>query len=45
MQKVVIGKNPGHQPVSLEAHGRIVPILIAMEVATIIEKPFEALKR
>ncbi|WP_312406277.1 recombinase family protein [Rhizobium sp.] len=45
VQKVVIGKTPGHQPASLEVHGRIASILAAMEAATIMEKQFEALKR
>lgn len=38
IQKVVIGKTPGHQPASLEVHGRIAFILAAMEAATILEK-------
>ncbi|KRB58276.1 hypothetical protein ASE04_28250 [Rhizobium sp. Root708] len=38
IQKVVIGKTPGHQPASLEVHGRIASILAAMEAATILEK-------
>ncbi|MBB3139078.1 hypothetical protein FHS26_006859 [Rhizobium pisi] len=45
IQKVVIAKTPGHQPASLEVHGRIASILAAMEAATIMEKQFEALKR
>ena len=45
IQKVVIGKTPGHQPASLEVHGRIASILAAMEAATILEKQFEALKQ
>ena len=45
IQKVVIGKTPGHQPASLEVHGRIASILAAMETATMMEKQFEALKR
>lgn len=45
IQKVVIGKTPGHQPASLEVHGRIASILAAMEAATIMEKQFEALQR
>ncbi|WP_168208212.1 hypothetical protein [Agrobacterium sp. T29] len=45
VQKVVIGKTPGHQPASLEVHGRIASILAAMEAATILEKQFEALKQ
>ncbi|WP_254229097.1 hypothetical protein [Agrobacterium salinitolerans] len=45
IQKVVIGKTPGHQPASLEVHGRIASILAAMDAATILEKQFEALKR
>jgi len=45
IQKVVIGKTTGHQPASLEVHGRIASILAAMEAATITEKLFEALKR
>lgn len=31
VQKVVIGKTPGHQPASLEVHGRIASILAAIE--------------
>ncbi|MDI7860326.1 recombinase, partial [Rhizobiaceae bacterium n13] len=45
VQKVVIGKTPGHQPATLEVHGRIASILAAMEAATILEKQFEALKQ
>ncbi|MBB4483397.1 hypothetical protein [Rhizobium etli] len=45
IQKVVIGKTLGHQPASLEVHGRIASILAAMEAATILEKQFEALKQ
>lgn len=45
IQKVVIGKTPGHQPASLEVHGRIASILAAMEAATILEKQFGALKQ
>jgi hypothetical protein len=45
IQKVVIGKTPGHQPASLEVHGRIASILAAMEAATMLEKQFEALKQ
>ncbi|MGY5811704.1 recombinase family protein [Rhizobium sp. LEGMi198b] len=45
IQKVVIGKTPGHQPASLEVHGRIASILAAMEAATILEKQFKALKQ
>ncbi|XHE12569.1 hypothetical protein PCC82_12340 [Agrobacterium deltaense] len=45
IQKAVIGKTPGHQPASLEVHGRIASILAAMEAATILEKQFEALKQ
>lgn len=45
IQKVVIGKTPGHQPASLEVHGRIASILAAIEAATILEKQFEALKQ
>ncbi|WP_312358395.1 hypothetical protein [Agrobacterium sp.] len=45
IQKVVIGKTPGHQPAALEVHGRIASILAAMEAATILEKQFEALKQ
>lgn len=33
IQKVVIGKTPGHQPASLEVHGQIASILAAMEAA------------
>jgi hypothetical protein len=45
IQKVVVGKTPGHQPASLEVHGRIASILAAMEAATIMEKQFKALQR
>ncbi len=45
IQKVVIGRTPGHQPASLEVHGRIASILAAMQAATIMEKQFEALQR
>ncbi|CCM78298.1 hypothetical protein [Rhizobium mesoamericanum] len=45
IQKVVIGKTPGHQPASLEVHGQIASILAAMEAVTILEKQFEALTR
>ena len=45
IQKVVIGKTPGHQLASLEVHGRIASILAAMEAATIMEKQFQALKQ
>ncbi|TBD88116.1 recombinase family protein [Rhizobium ruizarguesonis] len=45
IQKVVIGKTPGHQPASLEVHGQIASILAAMEAATILEKRFGALAR
>jgi hypothetical protein len=42
IQKVVIGKTPGHQPASLEVHGRIASILGAMEASDILEKRFLA---
>lgn len=45
IQKVVIGKTPGHQPASLEVHGRIASILCAMEASAILEKRFLAGKR
>lgn len=45
IQKAVISKPPGHQPASLEVHGQIASILVAMEEATILEKQFEALAR
>ncbi|MCZ7501535.1 hypothetical protein G6M64_09825 [Agrobacterium tumefaciens] len=45
IQKVVIGKTPGHQQASLQVHGRMASILAAMEAATILEKQFEALKQ
>jgi hypothetical protein len=38
VQKVVIGKTPGHQPATLEVHGRIGSILAAMEATTILEE-------
>jgi hypothetical protein len=42
---VVIGKTPGHQPASLEVHGRIASILAAMEAATVLEKQFDLVTR
>ncbi|MBB3309620.1 hypothetical protein FHT78_001349 [Rhizobium sp. BK196] len=42
IQKVVIGKAPGHQPATLEVHGRIASILAAMEAATLMEKLLDA---
>ena len=45
IQKVVISKTPGHQPASLEVHGRTADIFAAMETVTILEKQFEALKQ
>jgi len=45
IQKVIIGKTPGHQPASLEVHCQIASIFAAMEAATILEKRFEALAR
>lgn len=44
VQKVVIGKAPGHQPATLEVHGRIASILAAMEAATIMEERFKLFK-
>ena len=40
IQKVVIGKTPGHQPATLQVHGRIASILAAMEATTILEERF-----
>jgi hypothetical protein len=45
IRKVVIGKAPGHQPASLEIHGRIVTIMAAMEVSTLLEKQLITLQR
>ncbi|NNU39175.1 hypothetical protein G9X64_22370 [Rhizobium sophorae] len=45
IQKVVIGKTPGHQPASLEVHSRIASILAAMEAVAIMERQFESLNR
>ena len=45
IQKVVIGKTRGHQPATLEVHGRIASILAAMEAATVLEKQFELVTR
>mgnify|MGYP007051651497 FL=1 len=42
---MVIGKTPGHQPASLEIHGRIVTIMAAMEVSTLLEKQLITLQR
>ncbi len=44
IQKVVIGKTPGHQPASLEVHGRIASILAAMEASTILEERLKLLQ-
>ena len=44
VQKVVIGKTPGHQPAELEVHGRISSILAAMEASMIVERQFKHLK-
>ncbi|MDS7597976.1 hypothetical protein N7578_20930, partial [Agrobacterium tumefaciens] len=40
IQKVVIGKPPGHQLACLGVPGRIASILAAMQAATILEKQF-----
>lgn len=44
VQTVVIGKTPGHQPASLEVHGRIASILAAMEATTNMEERFKLLR-
>ena len=40
VQKVVIGKTPGHQPATLQVHGLIASILAQMDVLTLLEQRF-----
>ena len=42
IQKVVIGKTPGHQPATLEVHGLISSILAQMDVLDLMERRFVA---
>ena len=42
IQKVVIGKTPGHQPASLQVHGLIGSILAQMDVLDYMERRFLA---
>jgi site-specific DNA recombinase len=42
VQRVVIGKTPGHQPASLQVHGLIASILAQMDVLTLMERRFIA---
>ena len=42
IQKVVIGKTPGHQPATLPVHGSIANIMASMEVLDLMEQPFLA---
>jgi DNA invertase Pin-like site-specific DNA recombinase len=42
VQKVVIGKTPGHQPATLEVHGLISSILAQMDVLDLMERRFVA---
>ena len=42
VQKVVIGKTPGHQPATLEVHGLIASILAQMDVLDFMERRFVA---
>lgn len=42
MQKVVIGKTPGHQPATLVVHGLISSILAQMDVLDFMERRFVA---
>ena len=38
IQKVVIGKAPGHQPATLQVHGSIANIMASMEVLDVMEQ-------
>jgi hypothetical protein len=42
IQKVVIGKTPGHQLATLQVHGLIASILAQMDVLTFMERRFIA---
>ena len=42
IQKVVIGKTPGHQPATLEMHGPIANIVASMEVMDLLKQAFLA---
>jgi flagellar biosynthesis chaperone FliJ len=42
IQRVVIGKTPGHQPATLQVHGSIANIMASMEVLDLMEQPFLA---
>jgi hypothetical protein len=43
IQKVLVGHMPGHEPASLQVHGRIASILAAMEATTILEKQLKSI--
>ena len=45
IQKVVIGKTPGHQPASLQLHGSSANIMASMEVRDLVEQQFLAAAR
>ncbi|WP_205908894.1 hypothetical protein [Metarhizobium album] len=40
VQKVVVGKTPGHQPASLQVHGLIASILVQMDVLDYMRSHF-----
>ncbi|WP_192886620.1 hypothetical protein [Agrobacterium sp. LAD9] len=42
VQKVAIGRTPGHQPATLEVHGLIASILAQMDVLDMMERRFVA---
>jgi hypothetical protein len=42
VQKVVIGKMPGHQPATLQVHGLIASILTPMDLLMLLERRFLA---
>lgn len=43
IQKVVIAKIPGHQPATLEVHGRITSIPASMEASSVLEERLSVL--
>ena len=45
IQKVVIGKTPGHQPATLQVHGSIANIMASMEVFDLMEQQYLAAAR
>ncbi|MGO4565907.1 recombinase family protein [Rhizobium sp. 2YAF20] len=40
IQRVVIGKTPGHQPATLQVHGSIANIMASMEVIDLLQRQF-----